>query len=215
MPIINQGTVTRAMRTSTWQLSNNVLYDFCAKYPEHKKTNVALGKIMLIGRVYAAAIERRKSQEGENENTQFFLDVVGPALLNSDIDAWIAEARAVRRRKKNRFDTLVSVHHKTTQLFNAISKMEKRSLASKYLHFHVPSLFYIYDSRAVGAFRQGVISGLDEPMPRATNTKNLGDNEYRKFAEKCEYLRTYCRTRFQKTLSPRQLDNLLLEINER
>lgn len=215
MPTINRDTVTRAMRSSTWQLSNDVLYNFCAEYPEHRKANVVLGKIMLIGRVYAAAIERGVPQEPRDENVQFFLDTVAPEIIGSDIDTWISEARAVSRRNRNWFDTLVGVHHETTRLFHRITNKYKRSLASKYLHFHVPDLFYIYDSRAVGAFRQGVIQGLDEAIPRATNTNNLGDNEYRKFSEKCEYLREYCRTRFQKTLSPRQLDNLLLEINER
>jgi hypothetical protein len=64
------------------------------------------------------------------------------------------------------------------------------------------------------AFRESNIRGIDQDVPRASRTINLGDNEYRKFVEKCEFLRRYCKTTFDKDLSPRQLDNLLLEIGE-
>ena len=48
---------------------------------------------------------------------------------------------------------MVKVHYLTTKLFSKISGLNKRSLASKYLHFHVPELFYIFDSRAYDAMR--------------------------------------------------------------
>jgi hypothetical protein len=211
MPTITSDTVTRAMRTSTWQLSNDVLYDFCAKYPKHKRADVVAGKILLVGRVYAAAIERGVLNE---EQTDFYLDEVAPKVIQSGIDTWIARVSKVDRRHKNWFDTVVEVHGETTSLFSSITGKDNRSLASKYLHFHVPSSFYIYDSRAVEAFRESNIRGIDQDVPRASRTINLGDNEYRKFVEKCEFLRRYCKTTFDKDLSPRQLDNLLLEIGE-
>lgn len=211
MPTITLETVTRAMRTSTWQLSNDVLYDFCAKYPKHKKANVVAGKILLIGRVYAAAIERGVKNE---EQTDFYLDEVAPKVIRSGIDTWIARAGKIDRRHKNWFKTIVEVHGDTTDLFSSITGKNNRSLASKYLHFHVPSSFYIYDSRAVEAFRERSIHGIDQGLPRASRTVELGDNEYRKFVEKCEFLRRYCKTTFDKDLRPRQIDNLLLEINE-
>ncbi|MGQ0578153.1 MAG: hypothetical protein ACT4PQ_04490, partial [Betaproteobacteria bacterium] len=94
--------------------------------------------------------------------------------------------------------------------FSEISDLEKRSLASKYLHFHVPKLFFIYDSRAVEAMRE-----FSDVLPRAGRTDGTGDNEYRKFAEKCSALGAHCTNEFGLCPLPRQIDNLLLKVNER
>jgi hypothetical protein len=87
--------------------------------------------------------------------------------------------------------------------------MQKRSLASKYLHFHVPQMFYIFDTRAVKATRE-----FSDVLPRATKLTGQGDDEYRKFAEKANSLARLCEDKFGLSLSPRQLDNLLLKVNE-
>jgi hypothetical protein len=102
------------------------------------------------------------------------------------------------------------VHGQTTRLFSEISHLEKRSLASKYLHFHVPKLFFIFDSRAVEAMRE-----FSDILPRAGRTDGTGDNEYRKFAGKCSALVGYCNEKFGLRLLPRRVDNLLLKVNER
>lgn len=105
--------------------------------------------------------------------------------------------------------TMVAVHGQATRLFSEISNLQKRSLASKYLHFHVPTLFFIYDSRAVEAMRE-----FSDVLPRAGRADGTGDNEYRKFAEKCSALVTYCSNTFDLCPLPRQIDNLLLKVNE-
>lgn len=97
------------------------------------------------------------------------------------------------------------MHRNTTQLFSSISGLDKRSLASKYLHFHVPKLFYIYDSRAVGG-----IQILKSIVGRARRSDVIADNEYRKFTEKCFSLRRHLMEVYNADLSLRQLDNLLL-----
>lgn len=43
-----------------WSFGNQILYDMCLKNPSHTNENVIIGKIWLIGRSYAAAIERIK-----------------------------------------------------------------------------------------------------------------------------------------------------------
>ena len=57
---------------------------------------------------------------------------------------------------ENNIGQIISVHNFLTVIFNEISGLDKRSLASKYLHFHLPNLFYIYDSRADNAIRKMV-----------------------------------------------------------
>jgi len=42
-------------------LGNTVLYDLCKSYPRHDEEDVIASKIWLIGRAYAAAIERGKN----------------------------------------------------------------------------------------------------------------------------------------------------------
>lgn len=46
---------------SRWEYGNSVLYRMCEENPEDKQIDVIVGKIWLIGRSYATAIERRKN----------------------------------------------------------------------------------------------------------------------------------------------------------
>jgi len=92
-----------------------------------------------------------------------------------------------------------------TELFSSISGLEKRSLASKYLHFHVPELFFIYDSRSSkGINLVGKLLGIK------ARARGIGDPTYEKFAEKCHLLRLAIFERYGILMNPRQLDNLLL-----
>lgn len=177
----------------------------CRKHPLHDTTGVVLAKILLIGRVYAAAIERRRSKVLTSDD--FYLHQVAPRIKGSPIDKWIEAARQQRPFTGESLRVMVEVHDKTTQLFSRISGLEKRSLASKYLHFHVPNLFFIYDARAVEGMRL-----LGHVVGRASRYEGVGDNEYRKFAEKCFRLRRHCRSTFAIDLRPREIDNLLLEL---
>ena len=87
------------------------------------------------------------------------------------------------------------------------SDLNKRSLASKYLHFHVSKLFYIYDARAVKGIRT-----LTAIVGRASRDGNTGDIEYRRFAEKCCRLQEHCAVRFGLRFSPPAVDRLLLTL---
>ena len=199
--------VEKAMQRNAWHFSNEVLYDLCREHPLHTETGVVLAKILLIGRVYAAAIERRKSKnEG---NYDFYISTVAPKIIKPPIDHWIEEAKKPRPASVAALDVMVEIHGRTTQLFSKISGLEKRSLASKYLHFHVPHLFFIYDSRAVEGMR-----AVSQIVGRASSYIESGDKEYRKFAEKCSRLQSHCEAEFGAHLSPRQLDNLLLALYE-
>ena len=45
-------------RGAIWNLGNEMLYQLCRDYPDHKAPEVITAKVWLIGRSYAAAIER-------------------------------------------------------------------------------------------------------------------------------------------------------------
>lgn len=198
------------MSPSKWDASNRVLYDLCREHPAHTDDGEVLAKILLVGRVYAAAIERRRTKTDDHDNDRFYLETVAPAIRASSIDKWLHRARTAAPGTPEGLCVLIEVHGQTTRLFSEISQLEKRSLASKYLHFHVPKLFFIYDSRAVEAMRE-----FTHVLPRAGRTDGTGDNEYRKFAGKCVALVNHCEKEFGLHLLPRQVDNLLLRVNER
>lgn len=199
--------IAAAKLPSPWRVGNEILYELCRTRPAHTDEAEVIAKIWLIGRSYAAAIERRKNKSDENDN--FYVKTVAPAVIRSPIDAWLKEAKQHNKPSISSWTTLLQVHHKTTQLFSDISGLEKRSLASKYLHFHVPQLFYIYDTRAVEALRllRGVVCRAGRGVPET-------DNEYRKFAEKCLSLQQLAEEKYGVSLSPRELDNLLLQVHE-
>lgn len=197
--------IIEAMVPSPWSVGNEVLYELCRSRPTHSDKKNVIAKIWLIGRSYAAAIERRKNKSDENDD--FYENIVAPEITASSIDEWINKAKRCVKPCDDSLETLLRVHYDTTELFSKISDLKKRSLASKYLHFHVPHLFYIYDTRAVGALRL-----LSDVVCRAGKQAMPADNEYRKFAVKCMALHKFIKNEYDMDLSPRELDNLLMQV---
>jgi hypothetical protein len=204
--------VSKSLDDPGWDFANQILYKLCKDYPGHNEEDKNIAKIWLIGRSYAAAIERGRTSGGASED--FYVDVVGPALRNSEIDDLISGLKGIEL-KENTLQTIIDAHGKLTQIFSKkVSGLENRSLASKYLHFHLPELFFIYDERA----RKG-ISQIKKLSGKASKKFSGGDKDYRCFAEKCLNLRNKIgRVEGRKSgggkklLNPRQLDNLLLAV---
>ena len=204
MSPITLKSVRKCEQESPWRVANESLYSLCRQYPDHRESDAVLAKILLIGRSYAAAIERRKDKDESNDD--FYNDRVAPAMCRSKIDAWIKSAAKFETPSVVSMPTILAAHENVTKLFKSISGLEKRSLASKYLHFHLPNLFFIYDSRVVRAMRS-----FSSIVGKVGSNGFGGDKEYSKFAEKCFILNDYITDRFKITLTPRQIDNLLLE----
>lgn len=203
---LNGSTVRKAKAPSDWDFANALLYKLCRDHPDHQEAPVIVAKMWLIGRAYAAAIERMK--DAKKEPGSFYLKKVAPTIQRSKIDKWIGSLKHIKKIDQESLPQIVEVHAKVMALFRKISGDDKRSLASKYLHFHRPDLFYIYDSQA----KKG-LSKLSAVLPRASRTVGVGDNEYRKFSEKCLYLQEYLLDKpFASNFSTRQIDQLLLLI---
>jgi len=202
--MITKQMVDKARSKNVWTLGNKILYDLCAKNPGHTEVDVIVAKIWLIGRSYASAIERVKiKRPGVSD---FYLEVAAPEIKKSKIDSWLQSLNG-RKLGQPAAPDILSVHRELTDLFQEMTDLNKRSLASKYLHFHFPHLFFIYDSRVVKAFRR--LSPMIGRVKSATPDDDC-DNEYRKVFEKCLILRNQIRKMHGITLSPRQLDSLLL-----
>ncbi len=152
MQKINCKKLQSFIGVSSWNLSNEILYEMCRKYPHHKNDEEIIAKVLIIGRVYSAAIERRK--QVNNTSGLFYLKEVAPAIRKSNIDKWLDNIRDFERPTFDNCIHIIAVHKRVTDLFEKISGLGKRSLASKYLHFHFPSLFFIYDSRSSNSLRK-------------------------------------------------------------
>lgn len=197
--------IDKAMKSTIWDEGNNVLYDLCNNKPEHIDPKVITAKIWLIGRTYAAAIERTKNSDlpkGDN----FYTEKVIPLIQNSDIDKCFKLLKTYNEINDENKKTIMEIHKKVTNLFYDISKLNKRSLASKYLHFHFPHLYFIYDSRVVKAFRCF-------KTQKNSNINVDTDEKYMLFFEKCLQIRRCIEYKFKKKLTPRQLDNLFLDLD--
>lgn len=196
-----------ACSSSPWDVGNDVLYSLCRAHPMHSTDDAVIAKVWLIGRTYAAAIERRrKKTEG---NDAFYVDVVAPRILASPIDRWLQHLAKATHPSVDSLADILRVHAQVTALFNDISGLGKRSLASKYLHFHFPHLFYIYDTRSVEGMRK-----LSHLVGRAPKTQANFDSAYWSFANKCLQVQEHVAVQYGITMRPRGLDNLLLGLHQ-
>lgn len=189
-----------------WSLANDSLYELCQKYPLHKTAEEIVAKVLMVGRTYAAAIERRKTKDGEIGD-DFYRDIVVPTFRESGIDEWI---RQFSEENSDQIALTIKTHGLLTKLIFGITEMNKRSLASKYLHFHLPEHFFIYDSRAKVALNK-VIS-VSRNFRSELNDIIDGDPEYIRFVRKILYLRGEVQKEYNIKLSPRELDRILINM---
>lgn len=204
MRTISKREVEAAKSPSVWDLGNRVLYDACKTYPNHRDDAEIIGKIWLIGRAYAAAIERRKKVEETGD--RFYEKTVATAIRKSKIDTWIG---SIGEGGSPGSPDSIAVHKRVMDLFQSITGLEKRSLASKYLHFHKPDVFFIYDSRAKRAISQ-VVPRLNR-IPEIDTRKF--DMEYKSFVRRCVWLHQHIEHTYGVQLTPRELDKVLLLIS--
>ncbi len=199
--------IDNCQKLNEWNLGNKVLYDLCSTNFTHDTTEKILAKTLLIGRAYAAAIERRKNKSGINDN--FYLDTVAPTFKKSKLDKVLADLKRYKQISSDTLPKIIDAHNYLTQLLFDITELEKRSFSSKYLHFHLPELFFIYDTRAVSAMRL-FVKKLPKELQVLADRDNT-DKEYTNFFYKCFFLRQTINEQFKVSLTPRQLDNLLIE----
>ncbi len=195
--------VKEALSIRVWDFANDVLYRLCRDNPGHADDDIIIAKIWIIGRTYAAAIERRSNATKESLGDAFYENEVVPTVRNSPIDTWFS---ALRTSSNDDLALMLETHKKVMDLFCKISRLEKRSLASKYLHFHFPERFYIYDSRAYKAIC-GLTRGVGRDLPPQLRDR---DNVYARFFIRCERLRRELIPIAGRQLSPRDVDKILL-----
>lgn len=202
---ININDIKKAKGSHIWDLSNTILYDMVENNFQNTDEKTVYAKINIIGRVYAASIERGKNKEDSELPSEIFMEKVAQKIINAKIDEDIKYLSNYKTINENNIRKILQLHQKLTKIFYKLTKQEKRSLASKYLHFHLPDLFYIFDRRAV--------QGISIILPRFRGTKNNFkncDEKYTKFFLKVFYLQKGLKNEFEAILTPRQIDTLLL-----
>jgi len=178
---------------------NEVLYRMCEERPRHDNIDTIMSKLWIIGRAYSAAIER-KAGEG------FSLQQAAEQIKASEIDSHISKLQKIDRTSLENVDTLLTAHKYFTDVLKDITDLNKRSLASKYLHFHAPRCVFIYDSIANRRIRE-----IMTPNKRRFKLKKSFDDDYEGFVYRCIYYRDKVfENEINALATPRKIDMKLL-----
>ncbi len=187
--------------------SNEVLYRMCAEHPSHSDVDIVESKLGLIGRAYAATMERKATTKtGEKFDLHDAAHKV--VKFGSELDERISELQKVGRPEFKNAHILLSTHAWLTARFEELTSLEKRSLASKYLHFHAPLSVFIFDSlakRSLREKRQALLVGRKEP----TLTSPEADKDYLSFTRDCLLFREEKERELGRSISARRLDSFL------
>jgi len=201
----------KAIQGNVWDLGNNALYKLCRDNFEHDQPNKILAKTWIIGRSYAVALERNK-KKSEIINNDFYTKDVASTFMNQELNL-DHRLNNLKRHKKVNMESLqetIELHQDLTRKIIAITDHHNRSFSSKYLHFHLPRLFFIYDSRAANSLCN-FISRIPSDPSFLTRLDKV-DKSYATFVCKCYALQTEIEKQYKIALTPRQLDNVLIEI---
>jgi hypothetical protein len=179
----------------------------CRKHRRHENIDEIIAKVAIIGRTYSAKLERRKRCKNRNcvpcqqDSDEFYEKTVAPRLKRLGLDPMLDE---LATSKGDWAGKSLEVHSKLTSFFKEIAHREQRSLASKYLHCHLPNRFFIFDSRAAKAARKLV--------PKLQHTRSIVppfDKPYRDHVLRCVQFQDDVRNEHDIKLSPRDVDRLL------
>jgi len=191
----------RAIDDPIWDAANRVLYDLCRRHPDHTDEAIIVAKVWLIGRSYAAAIERGAISKYLGD--KLYTKGVSRILKRRSLDNTLKRVHALRRSDA---ETVVSALEAINKVFGQISGRNNRSLVSKYMHFHCPKSVYIYDSRAVRAIR------LLTKRARLSKTMKSLRSPYASFFLRCEDFRITLEKMLHRKVTPRDLDKVLLAV---
>lgn len=209
--LISKESIYNCQQENVWDLGNSVLYNLCTNNFEHDTDDKIIAKVWLIGRSYAAAIERRKNKNNSSEsNDNFYTESVTKVFRSSEIDQQLSFLKALSLNE-TLIPTILKTHRYLTDNLFKITLQNKRSFCSKYLHFHLPEIYFLYDTRAVNAMRI-----FTKKLPKSMEeliANDTVDSEYGKFFCKCFLLQHDIYEKTGTLLTPRQLDNFLLNIS--
>ena len=111
---ITKKLVNVAVAGNNWDIGNEVLYNLCKKYPSHNNEAEIVAKVWLIGRSYAAAIERGVASKKKQD---FYIDLVAPKIQKENIDSWLIELRNYKKLDEESLPKVLEAHLRLTEIF--------------------------------------------------------------------------------------------------
>ena len=210
LTLLSKEQIKRSQEETLWDHGNSILYDLCKNNFKHKRDDVIITKVLFVGRIYAAALERRKNKKNGDTST-FYIKRVVPAFRKSKLDDRLAKLSKIKALSIDDIPFVLKTHNDLMKTLNKITGYNNRSFCSKYLHFHLPNLFFLYDSiasRNLRDFKSKVSIDLMDILKR----KDI-DIEYSKYFCRCFDFRNDINHRYNTKLTTRQIDNLLLKVN--
>jgi len=209
MILPTQEQINNSKQVNVWDFGNTILYDLCRKNFYHIDDEKIVAKVLFIGRIYAAAVERRRNKK-DGINDDFYIETIVPTFRESKLDDLLEELSAYKQLSVDSISPVLQVHYYLTNLLKKITNLEKRSFCSKYLHFHLPDLFFIYDSRAVIGLRQ-FTSRVPKDLKECLKPEDI-DIEYAKFFLKSFDTKRHIEDHYHTRITNRQLDNILIDL---
>lgn len=138
---------------------NTILYRMVKENLHHETPAVTKGKIGIIGRVYAAAVNRgagERNQENANLDKKL-IDHLAKKIKRRHVavDECIGECRKIKRVSYENIRYIIETHSFLNAIivdginewreYNGREVKDRSSFTSKYLHFHAPMAFFILD----------------------------------------------------------------------
>lgn len=206
--------IIKALEYNPWKLSNDILYKICEDYPSNTDKDAVLAKTLIIGRVYSAALERGVGEK-KTKGGDFYIKSVFPKV-SSFFSSTVVISKLNYLMSSVDFNVAIEVHGMLVKSLHGLRKSNKISFASKYLDFHYPNRFYIFDSRArkaIGILNHHFNNGERLSQQHKINSSKNVNREYLSFVSKCELLREKVRIYSQRNeLSIRDFDTILINI---
>lgn len=179
-----------------WNWSNEVLYRMCREEPKHTKLDVIAGKVRLIVGDSLPWVER---EAGFRKG--FYDEVIAPTLKDSAIDDWIDSLHSEARVTMENVAEVLRVHQFLADLSDFAGSSV--TIPSKYLHFHLPNAYFIWDSLSDEQIRKH-LEGHDVPVPKEFETP------YAEFVYLCMWYRdNVLEPSLGREVTPRELDQHL------
>ncbi|MDD5364338.1 MAG: hypothetical protein PHR30_03300 [Gallionellaceae bacterium] len=190
-PDITREFIADTLAQSILDPRTRALYELCFMHRHHFQDDIVTDKLRMIVRIGA--------EHGFHVN-DFSPEFAAHRLGQSGVDRWFAGIATAERLDQA---LVFEMHKRIMDVFADLPAEQARSLASKYLHFHFPELFFIYDSRvAAAAFDLG--QGECGYLARSEH-----DPDYGRFFACCRKLTERLVGPAGRRLNPREMDRVL------
>lgn len=195
-PFLTREFITDTLAVSQRDPRSRALYDLCFLHRGHYKDEIIADKLRLIARLYQDPLQSP--------------EYAAHRLACSPVDRWFGSLATAEELEAS---LLLEAHKRVMGLFadqgEHLGECAARSLASKYLHFHFPELFYVYDSEVERLARE-IVGGDCGFLSLAEF-----DPAYGRFHACCRKLVERLTPEVGRRLSPRELDRVLRAWMER